>query len=88
MFAIITAAIISGGMAERVKFKAYIVFIFVWSTLVYDPICHWVWGGGWLSDLGALDFAGGTVVHISSGVAGLAAALVLKKCGSWSPRPS
>ena len=79
MFAIITAALISGGMAERVKFKAYIVFIFVWSTLVYDPICHWVWGGGWLGDLGALDFAGGTVVHISSGVAGLAAALVLKK---------
>jgi Amt family ammonium transporter len=79
MFAIITAALISGGMAERVKFSAYIVFIFVWSTLVYDPICHWVWGGGWLSDLGALDFAGGTVVHISSGVAGLSAALVLKK---------
>ena len=79
MFAIITAALISGGMAERVKFKAYIVFIFVWSTVVYDPICHWVWGGGWLGDLGALDFAGGTVVHISSGVAGLAAAVVLKK---------
>lgn len=79
MFAIITVALISGGMAERVKFKAYVVFIFVWSTLVYDPICHWVWGGGWLGDLGALDFAGGTVVHISSGVAGLAAALVLKK---------
>lgn len=79
MFAIITAALISGGMAERVKFNAYIVFIFVWSTLVYDPICHWVWGGGWLGDLGALDFAGGTVVHISSGVAGLSAALVLKK---------
>ena len=79
MFAIITAALISGGMAERVSFKAYIVFIFVWSTLVYDPICHWVWGGGWLGDLGALDFAGGTVVHISSGVAGLAAALILKK---------
>ena len=79
MFAIITAALISGGMAERVKFKAYIVFIFVWSTLVYDPICHWVWGGGWLAELGALDFAGGTVVHISSGVAALAAALILKK---------
>ncbi len=79
MFAIITAALISGGMAERVKFKAYIVFILVWSTVVYDPICHWVWGGGWLADLGALDFAGGTVVHISSGVAALAAALILKK---------
>ena len=79
MFAIITAALISGGMAERVSFKAYVVFIFIWSTLVYDPICHWVWGGGWLGDLGALDFAGGTVVHIASGSAALAAALVLKK---------
>jgi len=78
MFAIITAALISGGIAERVSFKAYIVFIFVWSTVVYDPICHWVWGGGWLGDLGALDFAGGTVVHIASGTAALAAALVLK----------
>ena len=79
MFAIITAALISGGIAERVSFKAYVIFIFLWSTLVYDPICHWVWGGGWLGDLGALDFAGGTVVHISSGTAGLAAALYLKQ---------
>jgi Amt family ammonium transporter len=79
MFAIITVALISGGIAERVRFKAYVIFILLWSTLVYDPICHWVWGGGWLGDLGALDFAGGTVVHISSGVAALAAALVLKK---------
>jgi ammonium transporter, Amt family len=79
MFAIITAALISGGMAERVSFKAYIAFIFIWSTVVYDPICHWVWGGGWLGDLGALDFAGGTVVHIASGTAALAAAMVLKK---------
>lgn len=79
MFAIITVALISGGIAERVSFKAYVIFIFIWSTLVYDPICHWVWGGGWLGELGALDFAGGTVVHISSGVAGLAAALYLKK---------
>jgi ammonium transporter, Amt family len=79
MFAIITAALISGGMAERVKFKAYIAFIFIWSTIVYDPICHWVWGGGWLQNLGALDFAGGTVVHIASGTAALAAAIVLKK---------
>ncbi|MFQ5483481.1 MAG: ammonium transporter, partial [Nitrospinaceae bacterium] len=79
MFAIITAALISGGMAERVSFRAYVVFIFVWSTLVYDPLCHWVWGGGWLGELGALDFAGGTVVHISSGTAGLAAALMLRR---------
>jgi ammonium transporter, Amt family len=79
MFAIITVALISGGMAERVNFKAYIVFIFIWSTVVYDPICHWVWGGGWLSDMGALDFAGGTVVHIASGTAALATAIALKK---------
>ena len=79
MFAIITVALISGGMAERIDFKAYIIFIFVWSTVVYDPICHWVWGGGWLGDMGALDFAGGTVVHIASGTAALAAAIVLKK---------
>ena len=79
MFAIITVALISGGMAERVDFKAYIIFIFIWSTVVYDPICHWVWGGGWLGDMGALDFAGGTVVHIASGTAALAAAIVLKK---------
>ena len=79
MFAIITTALISGGIAERIDFKAYIIFIFIWSTIVYDPICHWVWGNGWLGDLGALDFAGGTVVHISSGTAALAASLVLKK---------
>lgn len=79
MFAIITVALISGGMAERVDFKAYVIFIFIWSTVVYDPICHWVWGGGWLGDMGALDFAGGTVVHIASGTAALAAAIVLKK---------
>ncbi|NIQ00304.1 MAG: ammonium transporter, partial [Nitrospinaceae bacterium] len=79
MFAIITAALISGGLAERVSFKAYIIFLLAWTTLVYDPIAHWVWGGGWLGELGALDFAGGTVVHISSGTAALAAAMVLKK---------
>lgn len=79
MFAIITVALISGGIAERVNFKAYVIFIFVWSTVVYDPIAHWVWGGGWLQKMGALDFAGGTVVHIASGSAGLAAALILKK---------
>ena len=79
MFAIITAALISGGIAERVHFKTYIVFIFIWSTVVYDPLCHWVWGGGWLAKLGALDFAGGTVVHISSGTAALAAVMVIRK---------
>ncbi len=78
MFAIITPAIISGAFAERIKFKSYVIFTVLWTILVYAPICHWVWGeGGWLRQLGALDFAGGTVVHISSGVAGLAVALKL-----------
>ena len=80
MFAIITPALISGAIAERIKFSAYVVFMIVWAVLVYDPLAHWVWGtGGWLRELGALDFAGGLVVHISSGVSALACALVLKK---------
>ena len=79
MFAIITPALITGAFAERMKFSAFIVFIVLWVTLVYAPVAHWVWGGGWLSDLGALDFAGGTVVHINSGVAALAAALIFGK---------
>ena len=73
-FAIITAAIISGSVAERMKFGAFVAFITVWIIVVYAPITHWVWGGGWLGSDGALDFAGGTVVHINSGVAGLVAA--------------
>ncbi len=78
MFAIITPALISGAVAERMKFSAYLVFILLWATLVYDPICHWVWGpDGWLGARGALDFAGGTVVHLSSGIAALVAAIVL-----------
>jgi ammonium transporter, Amt family len=78
MFAIITPALISGAIVERMKFKSYIIFIFCWSTLSYDLIAHWVWGvGGWLRALGALDFAGGTVVHISAGVSALVATLVL-----------
>jgi Amt family ammonium transporter len=80
MFAIITPALISGAIAERVKFSTYVVFIAVWATLVYDPLAHWVWGeGGWLLNMGALDFAGGTVVHISSGIAALAAITLLGK---------
>jgi len=80
MFAVITPALISGALVERVKFGAYTLFILLWSVLVYDPLAHWVWGeGGWLLELGALDFAGGTVVHISSGVSALAAILVLGK---------
>ena len=78
MFAIITPALITGAFAERKKFKAFVLFSLLWSLLVYSPIAHWVWGqGGWLNKLGAIDFAGGTVVHISSGVAALVAALVL-----------
>jgi len=79
MFAIITPALISGAFAERIKFKAFLLFTLLWATLVYDPLAHWMWGvGGWLRNLGALDFAGGTVVHISSGVAALTAAWFIK----------
>ncbi|HEV2011177.1 MAG TPA: ammonium transporter [Candidatus Limnocylindria bacterium] len=78
MFAVITPALITGSFAERVSFKAYVLFSLLWATLVYDPIAHWVWGtGGWLHTLGALDFAGGTVVHISSGVSALVAAVLI-----------
>jgi Amt family ammonium transporter len=92
MFAIITAALISGAFAERVKFGAYCLFILLWTTIVYDPLAHWVWAftwvpdadgvyaaSGWLGKMGALDFAGGTVVHIAAGFGGLAAVLVLRK---------
>jgi Amt family ammonium transporter len=78
-FAIITPALIVGAFAERMKFSAMLWFMGLWVTLVYAPVAHWVWGGGWLGDLGALDFAGGTVVHINAGVAALVAALVLGK---------
>ncbi|MEK6620320.1 MAG: ammonium transporter, partial [Chloroflexota bacterium] len=77
MFAVITPALITGAFAERKRFKAFVVFTLLWATLVYDPVAHWVWGGGWLFQRGALDFAGGTVVHITSGVSALVAALVL-----------
>jgi len=79
MFAGITVALISGAIAERMKFSAFVVFSILWVTFIYAPLAHWVWGGGWLAGLGELDFAGGTVVHISSGVAALACALVLGK---------
>lgn len=78
-FAIITVAIISGSVADRMKFGAWLTFITFWVIIVYAPIAHWVWGGGWLMNDGALDFAGGTVVHINSGVAGLVAAVLLGK---------
>ena len=80
MFAVITPALITGAYAERVKFSSFCVFTLLWATFIYDPLCHWVWAvGGWVRNLGALDFAGGTVVHISSGIAGLACAIVVKK---------
>ena len=79
MFAIITVALITGAVAERVKFSALVIFTLVWATVIYDPLCHWVWGGGWLMSMGALDFAGGTVVHISSGISALVFALVIGK---------
>lgn len=77
MFAVITPALITGAFAERKRFKAFVVFSLAWSTLVYAPLAHWVWGGGWLFEFGALDFAGGTVIHISSGVAAVVAASML-----------
>jgi len=76
-FAIITPALIVGGFAERMRFSAMLTFSALWLLLVYAPICHWVWGGGWLSDLGAMDFAGGAVVHITAGTAAIVAAMVL-----------
>ena len=81
MFAIITPALITGAFVERFKFTTYLIFLVVWVTLVYAPVAHWVWGGGWISEVGdgALDFAGGTVVHINAGVAAVAAALLVGK---------
>ncbi len=80
MFAIITVALITGAFAERMKFSAFVLFALLWTTFVYNPLAHWVWGvGGWMGQIGALDFAGGTVVHISSGISALAAALVVGK---------
>jgi Amt family ammonium transporter len=78
-FCIITAALISGAIVERMNFKAYLLFISLWSVVVYAPLAHWVWGGGWLADMGAWDFAGGTVVHVNAGVAALVAAVVVGK---------
>ena len=77
MFAVITPALITGAFAERMRFPAFVLFSLLWATLIYDPLAHWVWGGGWLMKAGALDFAGGTVVHISSGVSALVAAIVM-----------
>ena len=78
-FCIITAALISGAVVERMRFSAYLAFICLWAVAVYAPIAHWVWGGGWLADLGAWDFAGGTVVHVNAAAAALVAAIVVGK---------
>ncbi len=78
-FCIITAALISGAIVERMRFSAYLIFICLWSLVVYAPMAHWVWGGGWLADMGAWDFAGGTVVHVNAGAAALVAAFVVGK---------
>ncbi len=86
MFVIITPALISGAFAERIKFSSFIVFTVLWITFVYIPICHWVWGGGWLSKLGCLDFAGGLVVHLNCGVAALVAAVMVGKRKGYGHR--
>jgi len=79
MFAIITPALITGAFADRVNFKSYLIFLVFWSVLIYIPLAHWVWGGGWLQKLGILDFAGGTVVHVSAGFAALASVFIVGK---------
>ena len=86
-FAIITCALIVGGFAERMRFSAMVLFSVLWSLIVYAPVCHWVWGGGWLSELGFLDFAGGAVVHLTAGVAALVAALVLGPRSGFPQKP-
>ncbi|MSQ12318.1 MAG: ammonium transporter [Dehalococcoidia bacterium] len=88
MFAVITPALITGAFAERIKFRTFLIFTLVWATVVYDPMAHWVWAdGGWIRKMGALDFAGGTVVHISAGMAALAAAMVIKPRLGYGKEP-
>jgi Amt family ammonium transporter len=87
VFAIITAALISGAIAERATFRGWAIFVILWVTIVYFPVANWVWGGGWIFEMGAIDFAGGTVVHINAGAAGLALAIVLGKRHGWKRDP-
>ncbi|MDP3789651.1 MAG: ammonium transporter [Candidatus Omnitrophota bacterium] len=88
MFAVITPGLITGAFAERMKFSAYVIFTLLWATLIYDPICHWIWGdGGWLRNRGVMDFAGGIVVHISSGISALVCALFLGKRRGYGREP-
>jgi Amt family ammonium transporter len=89
MFAIITPALIIGSFAERVKFSGYLLFIVLWSIIVYNPLAHWVWGGGWLQTMGAIDFAGGTVVHVNAGISALVMAILIGKRRGYTPgRPT
>jgi Amt family ammonium transporter len=89
MFAIITPALIIGAFAERVKFSGYLLFVVLWTIIVYNPLAHWVWGGGWLQSMGAIDFAGGTVVHVNAGVSALVMALLTGKRRGYTPgRPA
>ncbi len=87
MFAVITPALISGAFAERIKFSAFVIFSILWILLVYSPMCHWVWGGGWMGEMGALDFAGGAVVHMSSAAAALAAVTVIGPRRGYGSEP-
>lgn len=88
MFAVITPGLITGAFAERMKFSTYIIFTLLWATLVYDPICHWVWGtGGWLKNMGVMDFAGGIVVHVTSGISALVCALYIGKRRGYGREP-
>ena len=84
MFAVITPALIIGAFAERIKFKGFLLFSVLWALLVYNPLAHWVWGGGWIGELGAIDFAGGTVVHINAGVSALVMAILLGRRKGWN----
>src|SRR5918996_4251002 len=86
-FVIITAALISGAIVERMRFSAYVTFITLWSVAVYAPFAHWVWGGGWLAQMGALDFAGGTVVHVNAAAAAFAAVLAVGKRSDYGKAP-
>lgn len=89
MFAVITPALIIGAFAERIKFSGFLVFTVLWAILVYNPMAHWVWGGGWMQKMGAIDFAGGTVVHINAGVSALVMAIMLGKRKDYKPgRPT
>jgi len=88
MFAVITPGLITGAFAERMKFSTYIIFTLLWATLVYDPVCHWVWGaGGWLKNIGIMDFAGGIVVHMTSGISALVCALFIGKRRGYGREP-